>query len=499
MPQMPARGLVRSMAIIGSASVVNVLIGVARVKIIALLLGPAGIGLLGILVNIYEAGRQLSGLGLEISGVRQIATSSGDPAELARVRSVLMGASLIQGAIGMATIWLLRERLALWIIGDTDHAALVGLVGVAVLIGLISGAHVAILQGVRRIGDIARVTIFGAALFTLCSVLAVWRFGENGLIAVVLLQPLASLGLAWRYVRRLPRPVTAPLSRADILRHWRVMAGVGVALMAGAVLLMLNLLIIRSMTTRVLGIEATGHFQASWAISIQYIGFILGAMTADYYPRLSALIHDRRAAIGLVNDQIQIAVALGGPVLLVLLGAAPWVIVLLYSAEFTPTVSALQWQCLGNVMKLASWAMGFILVAQGRSVLMFATTLLWNALFLGFVWWLLPGMGIEAIGLGFTICYGFQLMLASWLSKRLLGFVWDRLSVVLVATHLALSGALLALAMAAPVAGAVCGVAAGAITGLWGLRIVAHKVGSGGRAVGVVETAFRRIGWPIRR
>ena len=65
-----------------------------------------------------------------------------------------------------------------------------------------------------------------------------------------------------------------------------------------------------------------------------YVGFLLGAMAADYYPRLTEVIHDKVAAVRLMNDQAQLGLAIGGPVLLLLIGLAPWVIILFYSKEF---------------------------------------------------------------------------------------------------------------------------------------------------------------------
>ena len=159
---MSSRDLVKSMLMIGSAQAVSVVISVLRVKVLALLVGPAGIGLLGIYQNLRETGALGAGLGLQNSGVREIASARGEAETLARVRRVLAGALLVQGAVAMALIWLLRERLAVWLAGDASHAAGVGLVGAAVFLTLANGSQLAILQGMRRIGDLARVTIHGA-------------------------------------------------------------------------------------------------------------------------------------------------------------------------------------------------------------------------------------------------------------------------------------------------------------------------------------------------
>ncbi|WP_282041261.1 hypothetical protein [Halomonas alimentaria] len=50
-----SRGLIRSMLVIGSAQAVNILISIIRMKLLAVWLGPAGVGLLGIYNNLQPA------------------------------------------------------------------------------------------------------------------------------------------------------------------------------------------------------------------------------------------------------------------------------------------------------------------------------------------------------------------------------------------------------------------------------------------------------------
>ncbi|MCB1507177.1 MAG: O-antigen translocase, partial [Hyphomicrobiaceae bacterium] len=67
------RTILRSSSIMGGASVINVLIGLLRMKLVAVLLGPAGIGLIGLLQNLMQAASGVAAMGLGTVGVRQIA------------------------------------------------------------------------------------------------------------------------------------------------------------------------------------------------------------------------------------------------------------------------------------------------------------------------------------------------------------------------------------------------------------------------------------------
>ena len=304
--------------------------------------------------NLRELSSKGAGLGLSQSGVRELSAAKGDTATLSRVRRVLLGALVIQGAIAMVLIWLAREALALWLLGSTEYSLEIGLVGVAVFLFLVSSSQMALLQGMRRIGDLGRVTVWGTLFGTIAGLVPVIVLGREGLIALILLPPVISIFVAWHYTRRLPAPTTTRMSRQEIWQAWKPMVKLGVVFMLGGLATTATLLLVRARITQELGLDAAGQFAASWSITMIYVGFLLQAMGADYFPRLTEVIRDRDAATRLMNDQMQLALALGGPVLLGLIGCAPWLIRLLYSPEFAPAATLLQWQTVGNVFKLAA-------------------------------------------------------------------------------------------------------------------------------------------------
>ena len=105
---------------------------------LAVLLGPSGVGLLSVYNSLLDMVQKTAGLGMGSSGLREIASSRGDEARLSRCASVLFAAHLIQGALAMIAVWLLRERIAIWLFGDAARTTEVGLIGIAILISLLS-------------------------------------------------------------------------------------------------------------------------------------------------------------------------------------------------------------------------------------------------------------------------------------------------------------------------------------------------------------------------
>ena len=493
-----SRGLIKSMLVIGSAQVVNILISIVRMKVLAVLLGPSGVGLLSIYNSLLGMVKQTAGLGMGSSGVREIASSRGDEATLSRVRRVLFAAHLLQGTLAMIAVWLLRERIAIWLFGDTLRATEVGLIGIAILLGLLAAAQTALLQGLRKIGDLGRVTVLGAFFGTLAGLAAVWLQGESGLIWFILVQPLAVVLIARHYTRRLPKPIAARLSLVETWDVWKPMAKLGAAFMLGGLATAATLLLVRGRISQELGLDAAGYFAAAWGITMTYVGFLLGAMGADYYPRLTEVIHDKVAAVRLMNDQAQLGLAIGGPVLLLLIGLAPWVITLLYSSAFEPAVTLLQWQMVGNVFKLASWAMSFSIVAAARGKTFFLMELSFNIVFLGMVFMFLPQVGLDVTAYAFVLGYLVYLTIVYVLARSIHGFRWQALSLGLLGLHTGLAVALLVLALMAPLAAAIASPLLAAATGLFGLRVVLSKVGKHGLLPTRLYGIFERLGWPIQ-
>ena len=123
---------------------------------------------------------------------------------------------------------------------------------------------------------------------------------------------------------------------------------------------------VRIIVLRKIGFEATGLYQSAWTLGGLYVGFILQAMGADFYPRLTASIQQPRrmqspreradAGRALVSwpgrDRYPHLCSAGHS--------------LLYSAKFGDAVGVLRWICLGATLQVITWPMGFIIVAKGK-------------------------------------------------------------------------------------------------------------------------------------
>lgn len=492
------RGLLNSMIIIGSAQAVSILISILRVKVLAVLLGPMGIGLLSIYNSLQGVVSTAAGLGMASSGVREIASVKGERDALSRIRTVLISAHLVQGGVALMAVWLLRERISELLFGDRSYSIEVGLVGLAALLGLMGTAHTAILQGMRKIAACGYVTVLSAFIGTIVGLAAVAIYGHAGLIWFVVVQPLAMGLIAWYFTRKFDQGIEPSLTALQIWQIWKPIAKIGAVFMIAGLVTTSTLLIVRGKITQELGIESAGYFAAAWGISVTYVGFLLTAMGTDYYPRLTEVINDRQRSIVLMNGQIQLALAIGGPILILLIGLAPWVIQALYSEEFLPAVEILQWQVLGNIFKLASWPLGISFIAAARSKTFLVTQINFNVIFLIVLWPGITKFGLNIAGPAFLFAYLLHFFLLNILARSMGKFRWESLSLYLLALHVCLTTSLLVTANFAPMVVAVISPLLALITGIIGLRVVLSKLDNQGRVVKRLIGLYEAMGWPIR-
>ncbi len=459
------RRIFKATSIIGGASVLSIVVGILRTKVFALLLGPAGIGLLGLLNAFMAAAVTVAQMGIGTVGTRQIAEAhaTGDLARIALARRALVLASIALAAISGATVWLLREPLALHALRDARLADAVGWIGVGTALSVAALAQVSLLQGMRRMRDLALLQIGGALLFTLAGLPLVWVFGLVAVPIYILLMPVSSFVLGHILVARLERLPAVHAGMKELGGQWRMFFVLGLPMMGAAAANTVTMLWIQSEIKRALGIEALGIYVASNTIAMQYMGIVLTAMAGDYYPRLTGIITDAAASRRLVNQQTEVALSLAGPLILVMFAAAPWVIQLLYSSQFAPASDVLRWQVAGTLLKVLSWPMGFILLAAGAGRVFFLSEVATLLVMAGVTALCLDRFGVVGAGIGYFVGYAVYLPLIFILAAPRIGLRWSRPVLLALAVTTAGLAALTWAAIApSPVAIAVGVVVAGA-------------------------------------
>lgn len=353
---------------IGGSQVISYAIGLFRTKVVALLLGPAGVGFIGLYNSVIELSKTVSGMGLVNSGVREISSAlgKGDKELVGQLQLAIRRLAGCLGVIFACLLVLLSPWLSALVFGNPGKASALSILALILIFHGLNVAQTATIQGHRQVGYLAKMSILGAVLSTLVAVGLYSAFGEAAIAPALVAMSALAVGVACFYSRKL-RVVPMRRDWATSRSHWRRLLGLGTAVAWGALLGALVPFFARSLVVRELGVEANGIYMAAWVISGLFAQFIITAMSADFFPSLSASSHDHVKMNRLVNEQIEIGVLIA---LTGILGAsvfAPLAIRILYTSEFLNASILLQWFLLGVFGRVVSWPMGMLVLAKGHS------------------------------------------------------------------------------------------------------------------------------------
>jgi PST family polysaccharide transporter len=418
--------ILRSSALVGSATIIALIISALRTKVVATLLGPAGLGLMGMFNHIADVTRSVAEMGINSSGVRQIAAaaSTSDALTLSKTVAVLRKVAILLGLIGVSMLVIFSEPISALSFNDSSHAGAVALLSVAVFLRFISDGQGALLLGTRRIADMSCAGIIGAVLGTALAVPLVFIWREKSVVPVLIAISAGTLISTWWYSQRVtlePVQLTSAEFKVEAISLLRL----GFAFMGSGLLMMGSAYMVRLMVIKQAGLEAAGLYQSAWTLASLYIGFLLQAMATDFYPRLVGVADDNEHCNQMVNEQAQVGILLAGPGVIATLAVAPWVLHAFYSEQFSPASDILRWFCVGMALRVVSWPLGFILVAKAKQALYLGSEFAWTVVSLSLSWILINRFGAAGAGMAFFGSYVFHMILLYPLVRHASGFRWS--------------------------------------------------------------------------
>src|SRR5579859_3617 len=418
--------ILKSSALVGGSQILNIAIGMVRTKAMAVLLGPSGFGLFGLFSSVASLTQTLAGMGVNSSGVRQIAAavSTEDGKTVAETVLVLRRVSVLLGLLGAALMVLFSRQISVLTFATDQHSGAICWLSIAVFLTLISASQTALIQGMRRIADLAKIQVLGAMFGTLCAVPLVYFFKERGVVPSLICVAAMTIVTSWWYSRKLElaTPAKISMTSSQVRQEAAALLKLGLAFMISSLVTLGVAYAIRVTILHMIGFEATGLYQSAWTLGGLYVGFILQAMGADFYPRLTASAHDNLACNRLVNEQAQVGLLLAGPGVIASLTLAPMVIAIFYSTKFGAAVGILRWICLGTMLQVISWPMGFVIVAKAKRGLFIICEVAWGIVSLALAWACITYFGLTGAGIAYFGSYIFHAFMLYAIVSRLSGF-----------------------------------------------------------------------------
>jgi len=385
------RHILKYTGLFGGIQLMTILTGLVKTKLVAIILGPAGMGLISLFNSTLTFMSSLTGLGLSTSAVKSLseAFESGDASRLEREISTVRSWGVLAAVLGTALTAMLSGLLDRITFTWGDHT--LHFIALSPIVGLtaITGCELAVLKSTRRLRRLACISIYGVLASVLAATPIYYIWGMSGvvpgLLSAALLQAVITVFYSWRC-----HPPHLSFSRIQFT-NGVPMVRLGIAFITAGVLTSGAEFAIRSFLNNTAELDTVGLYSAGYMIVVTYGGMFFSAMETDYYPRLSAMT-GRAGFNAVVNRQCEVSLLLAAPMLTVFIILVPLILPLLFSARFATVTGMVQAALLALYVRAVKLPVAYVSLAQGDSVLFLSIEALYAVLI------------TVAVTTGFTLC-----------------------------------------------------------------------------------------------
>jgi O-antigen/teichoic acid export membrane protein len=395
----------KASAIFGGVQIFQVFIQIIRAKIVALLLGPAGVGVFGLFNVTVSFVSSITNFGLGTSAIKEIAVANEQNKEnkISETLYVLKKLVWFTGLLGMIISIIFSPLLSQLTFGNFDYTYTFVWLSISLLFNQLTTGKLVILQGLRKVKILAKANLLGSVFGLIIVFPLFYFFRIDGIATSIIVYSITLYFFAWYFTRTIPLQYIQ-INNNEVFRKGKVMLTMGFILGISGLITALSNYLTSLFIVNFGSIEQLGFYNAGIAITTNYTGLIFAAIATDYHPRLSALENDTLVKQA-VNQQAEIALIILTPLILIFLVFGDFFIQILYSNDFLSIKPMICWILLGTFFKLFSWAISFTFVARGKIKLFFWNELVANIYVLIFS--LIGYYYFGLIGLGFAFLVSF--------------------------------------------------------------------------------------------
>lgn len=398
--------IVKYILAFGSVQGLNIAIGLVRNKLVAMLLGPKGMGIIALYNSAISMIQNLSNLGLDKSGIPIVsqACESGDEKAISesilRLRSLFVMAAMLAVGAGLSLSWL----LALVAFGNMNHTLqFMALSPVAGLM-IMSVGETVVLKATRKLKKLAILSLINVVIASIITVLLFYVWGSAAIIPMLLITALAQMLVTMGYSYRLYAPHFS--LNLDTIRSGLPIIKLGIAFIVAGSLTSGVEFLIRSLLNN-MGSDATlGLYNVGYMISFTYANIVFSSLDAEYFPRLSATLgheNDIDLTRATIRRQIKISLLVIIPLIAVVVVLLPWIVPLLFSDVFSDAVPMGRVTLIAMIFRAVYLPIGYLPLAKGDSKTFLLLEVLSSLFLLLFVYLGYMASGLLGCGIGIAV------------------------------------------------------------------------------------------------
>lgn len=374
--------IVKVFSLTSISTLVKMCTGLVSVKVVASIIGPAGVALVGQLNNFASIALSFATGGINSGVTKYVAEYKDDDSVIkqyiATAFKIIVGCSMLMGLFLLFGCRFLSKLIML----TPEYWYVFAIFGFTIIFYGLNNLIVSIVNGYKQFNKYVKVnivsSIFGVT-FTVCLVL-LWGL-SGALISAVTFQSLM-IGVSLIMLRKLEwlnkEYFIGKFKKAIASKYFRY----SLMTLTTAMTVPITQMILRGYVMAEISEVEAGWWEGMNRISNMYLMVITSSFSVYYLPRLSE-IHDR---IELRHEifksyKVIVPMLLAGFTLIYFLRF--FLIRLLFTPEFMPMAKLFIWQMAGDFFKICSWLLAFLMLAKAMTRLFVSTEIIFSLLYLG--------------------------------------------------------------------------------------------------------------------
>lgn len=416
----------RSTLLFGFVQIINVAAKAIINKVAAVVLGPSGVGLIGMLTSTSGLLKTVASLGVSQSVVKDIseAKAKGDLKEYSEIVRLTNKLLLFTSTLGFVIACLIIPFRDGFSDGILDAEGFLFL-AVAVAFIIFWEGQLAILKGTRALQYLAKANIIAAclALVTSCTIYIVFK--DDGILAVLVLTPLIALLVSSYYVKKLE--VDKDAKRNVNWEKSRPIVKTGIALSFATILSQLTVFVTSLYIVEHSSLTVLGYYNVGILMMVGYFSVVINAITTDYYPRISAIASDNNAIENELNKQSMVSLVICLPIFVSFIFALPFALPMLFSDEFIIAIEFIQIGVFGTLLTILSNQFDLIIVVKRDTKVFIACAIALRAVELICNITMFNYFGLVGLGWSIVITSFLHFSLMMFVVKKLYGITYNGL------------------------------------------------------------------------
>ena len=356
-----SKHIFQAIGVFSGVKVLSIACSLVRNKLIAIFVGPAGMGLISLYLAATEMLGAVSRLSIDQSAVRDIAAdASGQHVD--EISAVVRRWSLWLGIAGALLMCILSPLLSLWMNGDTSLWGTFCALSLVPLSSTIAVGRTSLMTGLNMLGRLAKTSAWSAVASVLVTTGLLWWLGENSIVPLLIANALVALAVTLIFS---PRSKKITLTAREIRQKGAGFIRLGILMTAATFLSYLFSYLFVIYLNHTASTSDVGIYQIGFTLLNTYVGVIFAGVWVEYYPRLSRAIHSQRATSAIVCHEIAITLCVLLPVAMAFIAADKLIVTILYARNFLDVLPFLSIGIIGIVFRTFSWCLGFVIMARG--------------------------------------------------------------------------------------------------------------------------------------